>query len=350
MGVVQHYPAVNRPEAPVCSVCIANYNGVALLADCLDSVLAQHGDFSVEIIVHDDASTDDSLALLRDRYPQVEVLASAKNVGFCISNNRMAAHARGEYILLLNNDAALFPDALSTLMDTTLGEPSPVILTLPQYDWLTGILVDRGCMLDPFYNPIPNLDPKRTEVAMAIGACLWISRSLWNTLGGFPEWMESIAEDLYLCCFARSCSVGVRTARGSGFRHRLGTSFGGARVDGNRLKSSVRRRRLSERNKTFVLFIFTPTPLMWPLLAIHLIIVLLEGMIVSAIRMNHRIFFDIYANVPRALWHQWKTLRILRRQVRDVRSTPARAYFRVFSPLPRKLLLLLRHGVPRITK
>lgn len=350
MGMVQHHPAVNRPVAPVCSVCIANYNGTALLADCLNSVLAQQGSFSIEIIVHDDASTDDSLALLRDHYPQVEVLASEKNVGFCISNNRMAAHARGEYILLLNNDAALFPDALSTLVNAASGERPPGILTLPQYDWVHGGLVDRGCLLDPFYNPIPNLDPERTDVAMAIGACLWISRDLWNRLGGFPEWMESIGEDLYLCCLARSRGVQVHSTRSSGFRHRLGTSFGGARIEGNRLKSSMRRRRLSERNKTFVLFIFTPTPLMWALLVIHLIMVLLEGAILSAIRMDYRIFLEIYANVPKALWYQWDTLRSLRRQVREARSLSVRKYFRVFSPLPRKLSLLLRHGIPRIDR
>ena len=211
MGLVQYYPALNRPAAPVCSVCIANYNGMALLADCLESVLAQLGGLSIEIIVHDDASTDDSVAWLREKYPQVELLDSAQNVGFCISNNRMATYARGEYILLLNNDAALYPDALSTLLDAAGLQSPPGILTLPQYDWATGVLVDRGCLLDPFYNPIPNLDPKRTDVAMAIGACLWLPRNLWHELGGFPEWMESIAEDLYLCCLARTRGIPVQT-------------------------------------------------------------------------------------------------------------------------------------------
>lgn len=348
MGMVQHYPALNRPAAPLCSVCIANYNGIDLLADCLNSVLAQQGDISIEIIVHDDASTDGSLAILRERYPQVEVLAGAQNAGFCISNNRMAAHARGEFILLLNNDAALYPDALLTLLHAARARAQPCILTLPQYDWTTGALVDRGCMLDPFYNPIPNLDPERTEVAMAIGACLWIPRALWNSLGGFPEWMESIAEDLYLCCLARSCGVDVCATSTSGFRHRLGASFGGARIEHNRLKSSMRRRRLSERNKTYVLFIFTPTPLMWPLLAVHLGMVLLEGLVVTAIRMDRRIFTDIYANVPASLWRQRENLRWLRTRTRIVRTTSIRTYFRVFSLLPRKLLLLLRHGIPRI--
>lgn len=350
MGLVQHYPALNRPADPICSVCIANFNGTTLLTDCLESILAQQGDISIEIIVHDDASTDDSVVWLREKYPQVELLASAKNVGFCISNNRMAAHARGEFVLLLNNDAALYPDALSTLLDAARSQSPPRILTMPQYDWTTGTLVDRGCLLDPFYNPIPNLDPRRTDVAMAIGACLWLPRYLWHELGGFPEWMESIAEDLYLCCAARTRGIPVQTTTGSGFRHRLGASFGGARIEGKNLKSSFRRRRLSERNKTFALIIFTPTPAAWLLLTIHLLLLLMEGVVVSLTRWNSHIFNEIYANVPIALMHDQKIVRALRRQVRCSRQTSVMAYFNAFSLLPRKLMLLLRFGIPKIAK
>jgi len=106
------------------SVCIANYNGAAMLHDCIDSVLAQRVDAAVEIIVHDDASTDASLELLRTGYPQVRVLASEQNVGFCIANNRMAEVAAGDYLLLLNNDAALAPDALATLLASSSGLPA----------------------------------------------------------------------------------------------------------------------------------------------------------------------------------------------------------------------------------
>lgn len=350
MGMVQHYPAVDRPAAPICSVCVANYNGAELLVDCLDSLFAQQGGFSLEIIVHDDASTDDSLALLRKNYPQVEVLASDQNVGFCIGNNRMAALARGEYILLLNNDAALYPDAVSTLLEAAQRQAHPGILTLPQYDWSSGALVDRGCLLDPFYNPIPNLDPERTDVAMAIGACLWIPRKQWNALGGFPEWMESIGEDLYLCCLARSRGMAVKTMAKSGFRHRLGASFGGARIDRNTLHSSLRRRRLSERNKTFALFIFTPTPAVWLLLAIHLTVLLLEGAVVSLVRMDLRILTNVYANVPLMLMRNRKTLSSARSRVCKSRVTSIRTYFAAFSPWPRKVAMLWRFGIPRISR
>ena len=166
MALVRHYPSLKPETAPVCSVCIANYNGVHMLAECMDSVLAQTPGVPIEIIVHDDASTDDSVTFLREHYPQVEILASADNVGFCIGNNRMVAQARGEYVLLLNNDATLQPGALQLLLREAGG--GPCILTLPQYDLASGTLVDRGCLLDPFYNPVPNLDASRRDVAMTI--------------------------------------------------------------------------------------------------------------------------------------------------------------------------------------
>ena len=62
MGMVQHHPALKRPATPVCSICIANYNGVGLLGDCLDSVLSQSGAPTIVIIVLDVGSTDGSVA------------------------------------------------------------------------------------------------------------------------------------------------------------------------------------------------------------------------------------------------------------------------------------------------
>ncbi|MGH8215864.1 MAG: glycosyltransferase family 2 protein, partial [Rhodanobacteraceae bacterium] len=240
-----------------------------VLGDCIESVLAQQGDTPLEIIIHDDASTDDSVAWIRQRYPQVELLASTENVGFCIANNRMVAQARGEFVLLLNNDAALYPDAIAILLGAIRKQPVPGILTLPQYDWQTGALVDRGCLLDPFYNPVPNVDEGRREVAYVIGACLFVPRALWNELGGFPEWIESIGEDMYLCCLARLLGIPVEVTAGSGYRHRQGASFGGNRVDQGKLKTTYGRRALSERNKAAVMVVCTPSVWVWPLLALH---------------------------------------------------------------------------------
>lgn len=350
MGMVQHYPALNRPTAPICSVCIANYNGVALLADCLESVYAQDVDADIEVIVHDDASTDASVSLLREHYPQIELLASRENAGFCVGNNRMVAHAKGEFILLLNNDAALMPGAIATLLAAARAGDTEDILTLPQYDWQTGALVDRGCRLDLFYNPVPQDEGSNNEIAMTIGACLWVRRDVWHALGGFPDWMESIGEDLYLCCAARLRGGRVSVAANSGYRHWQGKTFGGNRAGESGLSSTLRRRRLSERNKTFAMFTCTPGMVVIPLLLVHLVLLLVEGMLLSAIRRDAGLFRDIYLAVPRALIKHSDTLRRVRRDNMATRRISTGEYFRVFTCLPRKLTMLIRHGWPDIRR
>ncbi|MGO4222602.1 glycosyltransferase family 2 protein [Lysobacter sp. TAF61] len=331
---------------PVCTVCIANYNGEALLGPCIESILAQDCGFAVEIIVHDDASTDGSMAFLRSHFPQVEVIASTSNVGFCVSNNRMVAKASGEFILLLNNDAALASDALRRLHEESRQRQRPSVLTLPQRDWVTGDLVDRGCLLDPFYNPVPNLDPSRSEVAYVIGACLWTTRDLYLSLGGLPDWMESIGEDLYLCCAARLQGVDVGVLPDSHYRHRQGASFGGNRPDQGKLSTTYRRRFLSERNKTAALLCCTPTAGAWLLLTMHLFVLLLEGLAVSIATGKPAALWRIYLPAIRSTLSGLPALRKRRKRLQQRRSIPLGTYFRAFTLAPRKLVLLFRHGLP----
>ena len=301
----------------------------------------------VEILVHDDASTDGSLALLASRYPQARVIASTQNVGFCIANNRMADAATGEYLLLLNNDAALDAGAIAKLMSEAERIGGDAILTLPQYDWETGALVDRGCLLDPFYNPVPNLDPDRADVAYVIGACLWAPRRLWNELGGFPEWFGSLAEDMYLCCMSRLRGISVRCVEGSGYRHRQGASFGGNRAEGG-VRTTYRRRALSERNKTRVLMVLTPGFIVWPLLALHVAILSLEGFALSLLGMDARPLREIYAPAIVSIYRDRNALLALRRLAQSTRTRDSAGYFRTFRLVPRKLVLLWRHRLPRI--
>ena len=338
---------MTSPDAqPRVSVCIANFDGESLLPACIDSVLAQGVD-DVEILVHDDASADGSLALLAARYPQVRVIASKDNVGFCVANNRMADAASGDYLLLLNNDAALEAGALQALLAEAARLGGEAILTLPQRDWETGALVDRGCLLDPFHNPVPNLDPRRADVAYVIGACMWIPRRLWHGLGGFPAWFGSLAEDMALCCAARLRGVPVRCVDGSGYRHRQGASFGGNRADGG-LRSTYRRRALSERNKTATLFACTSGWTMWPLLALHLPLLFAEGAILSIMRGDARLWREVYAPALALPFARRKPLRAWRAALQATRTTTTREYFRAFTWSPRKLALLRRHGLPRV--
>jgi GT2 family glycosyltransferase len=335
-------------DQPTVTVCIANYNGQGIIDDCIASVLAQNCKFAVEIIVHDDASTDGSAQHVRECYPNVKLIESEVNVGFCIANNRMATVARGEYLLLLNNDATLFTDALQNLFAVAERLNQPAILGLPQFDAASGELVDIGSLFDPFLNPIPNLDPLRGEVGMLLGACLWVPKILWEELGGFPEWFGSIAEDMYLCCCARVAGYAVRALPVSGYRHWQGKSFGGNRVTNNRLSTTFRRRAFSERNKTYVMVLTYPTPIFHCLFPVHLILLLGEGALLALIKRKWSIFSEIYLAILNGLWNEKTRLRKLRRDLQAKRRIGIWHFYSVFLWFPHKLRLLFRHGVPKI--
>ena len=115
------------------SACIANYNGTEVIRRCLDSILSQECTFYVEVLVHDDASTDDSAATVARDYPTVRLMRTRENVGFCVSNNRLVEAAQGEFVLLLNNDANLRPAALGEprLCSPPVSRPSCLVSSEP---------------------------------------------------------------------------------------------------------------------------------------------------------------------------------------------------------------------------
>jgi GT2 family glycosyltransferase len=79
----------NQSGTPHLSIVVLNWNVAGLLAACLRSLPAACGDWwpRTEVIVVDNASTDDSLALLREEFPDVRVIALPENVGFSAGNN-----------------------------------------------------------------------------------------------------------------------------------------------------------------------------------------------------------------------------------------------------------------------
>lgn len=107
---------------PTISVVIANWNGAAVLPRCLDALAAQTcRDF--EVIVVDDASSDQSVDGVTSRCPNARVIKLEHNVGFAASNNLGARKARGRWLALLNNDAFPRPDWLARIIDATQRHP-----------------------------------------------------------------------------------------------------------------------------------------------------------------------------------------------------------------------------------
>lgn len=346
--LVEVLPGESRHSAPLISICIPNYNGAEYIEQCISSVLLQDRDYAIEILVHDDASTDDSLEIIRTQFPQVEVLASKENVGFCISNNRMVAHSRGKYVLLLNNDAVLRVGSLKAFMDYGATQPIPGILGLPQYTLYDGSLVDRGYEFDLFMNPIPVFAEGPTEVSTVTGACLWIPRKLWDVIGGFPEWFESVAEDIYLCHAARLLGHPVVILAAPGFDHWIGRNLGGGKVVSEGLVSTTRRRALSERNKTWVMMICYPLTMLLVILPIHFFLLATEAAALTVTGTHWKKVKTIYISLPKAIWRHFDRVISTRKRIQTLRHLSFRDYIFRFYLLPRKLIMLLRHGIPKL--
>lgn len=104
------------------AIVIVNYNVASLLRRCLHSVFAAEGDFRFAVCVVDNNSADGSAAMVRDEFPQVNVIANEENVGYPAANNQglRALGVCGErpprYALLLNPDTEVPPRAFARLL------------------------------------------------------------------------------------------------------------------------------------------------------------------------------------------------------------------------------------------
>lgn len=114
--------------APTVTFVLPNYNGRALLERYLPSVLAAAGD--ARVLVVDDASTDDSVAFLRDAFPAVDVLPLERNVGFARAANAGVAAAENDVVALLNTDVQPEKGFLTPLVEAL--EDPQVFATVPR--------------------------------------------------------------------------------------------------------------------------------------------------------------------------------------------------------------------------
>lgn len=117
------------------AIVIVNYNTCALLRDCLRSVFASAGDVRLAVCVVDNASPDDSVAMVRAEFPQVRVIANQKNTGYPAANNQglrvfgfgaipaQEVGALPRFALLLNPDTVLPADALAEMLAFMASHP-----------------------------------------------------------------------------------------------------------------------------------------------------------------------------------------------------------------------------------
>lgn len=127
-------------DAPLATVVIVNWNGAKLLPACLDAVAAQRTPFRFRTVVVDNGSSDESVALVRERYPAVLLVETGSNLGFAGGNNAALRSVTTPYVALLNNDAVPEPGWLAALLapfcgpaGESVGAVTGKVLFLPQF-------------------------------------------------------------------------------------------------------------------------------------------------------------------------------------------------------------------------
>lgn len=97
------------------SIIIVNYNGKKFLNDCFSSIQREIDGSSFEVIMVDNQSVDDSVSYTKQYFPWVKIIEANSNLGFGKGNNFGVQHAKGEYLLLLNNDTILLNNPIELI-------------------------------------------------------------------------------------------------------------------------------------------------------------------------------------------------------------------------------------------
>ena len=251
MAVVNPRPTTSPTEAKAqttvdLSVIIVNWNAAAYLPAALDSLLAAQGDWIMEIVLVDNASSDGSLALVRERYPQVDIIANDVNRGFAAGNNQGMRRARGRYILLLNPDTELPPNALTDMIAFMETHPQ-VGAAGPRLQGAKGKVQGGAAGYDPSLTTIFNfatflyrLFPRRFKglwlprslyesaepipVDWVSGACMLLRREALDAAGMMNERYFMYSEDVELCRRIRQAGFGVMCLPGVHVTHHIGGS------------------------------------------------------------------------------------------------------------------------------
>jgi len=184
------------------SVLIVNYNSGAYAVDCIRSLLQQQS-LALEVIVVDNASQDNSIALLNEAFgKKITLIKSKENLGFGRANNLAASKATGEYLLLLNPDTIISgPHDLSELIQflevhpeagmvgPAIEEPRKGKDVLPRYRYPASRKLK-------YTNTFKNLPG---EIAWILGACMLIKRGFYEEIAGFDPDYFLYGEDADIC-------------------------------------------------------------------------------------------------------------------------------------------------------
>lgn len=195
------------------SIIIVNWNTCELLIQCLDSIYRAESRLTFEIIVLDNASTDDSVSAVTSRFPKVHIIVNDRNQGFAKANNQGLCAGKGRYFLLLNSDTLVLPKALDLLVDYA-DEHLDAGMVGPKLLNKDGTLQESWAKFPTFWSeltgrpvryrrPLGN-PPFAYDVDSILGACMLVRSEVVDTVGMLDEGYFMYSEEVDWCFRIRS--------------------------------------------------------------------------------------------------------------------------------------------------
>jgi GT2 family glycosyltransferase len=201
-------------DLPRVAVVILNWNGLKFLKMFLPSVCASTYT-NMDIVIGDNASSDDSVAFVREHYPHIKIIINDQNYGFAGGYNKVLAELDQEYFVLLNSDVEVEPGWIEPVIrlmesDNTIAAAQPKILShsnkhLFEYAGAAGGFLDifgypfcRGRIFNSVEEDTGQYD-NSSEIFWASGAAFFIKRCKWIEMGGLDEDFFAHMEEIDLC-------------------------------------------------------------------------------------------------------------------------------------------------------
>ncbi len=218
---------VMKSDRPDMSVVVINLNGRQLLDDCLTTLREAMPRHELEVIVTDNGSTDGSVEMVKEKFPEVKLVENGENLGFTKANNQGVEISHGRYVMLLNNDTRVLPGAFSDAVDyldqhpdigasglQLLNEDGSLQLSVRRFPSFKQALFNRYSLLtklfpdNKFSRSYLMTDIKHDEIQdvdWVSGACLIIRREVLDEEGALDERFFMYSEDVDYCYRVWEC-------------------------------------------------------------------------------------------------------------------------------------------------
>ena len=242
------------------AVVILNYNGKRFLEQFLPNVIANCDSTWTEIVVADNASTDDSVAFMKANYPCIRLIENGSNGGFATGYNLALRQIEAEYYVLLNSDIEVAPHWIEPVIEMMDADPQiaacqPKILSYHQrekfeYAGASGGFIDkygypfcRGRVFQILEDDEHQYDCPM-EVFWATGACMFVRAELYHKVEGLDDSFFAHMEEIDLCWRLKNAGYKVYCCPQSWVYH-----IGGGTLP----KNSPRKTYLNFRNNLSLL-------------------------------------------------------------------------------------------------